>query len=57
MTVALITINPYAILGTFPDGTTQFRLPSGDVVEGAALGLTAAQVTALIEAANQVAIT
>jgi hypothetical protein len=40
MTIALITLSPQAILGTFPDSVTTFRLPSGDAVEGASVGWT-----------------
>jgi len=40
MTIALITVSPRAILGTFADATATFRLPNGDVVEGADIGWT-----------------
>ena len=40
MTIALIATSPYAIIGTYADGTAQFRLPSSDVLEGAKVGWT-----------------
>ena len=40
MTIALIAVSPRAILGTFADATATFRLPNGDVVEGADIGWT-----------------
>lgn len=40
MTLALISTNPRAIIGTFADNTTSFRLPNGDIVYGAEAGWT-----------------
>lgn len=51
MALTLIQINPPTIINIFPDGTTQFKLPTNDLVEGAYIGWTG-EGYALVQANN-----